>query len=49
MNNETIIEFGFPTIWRIMKISEGIIRLGVAASADNSPLDLHKCSDNTQP
>ena len=29
MNNKTIIEFGFPIIWRIMKISEGVIRLGL--------------------
>ena len=27
MNNKTIIEFGFPIIWRIMEISEGVIRL----------------------
>ena len=28
MNNKTIIEFGFRTIWRIMEISEGVIRFG---------------------
>ena len=28
MNNKTIIELGFHIIWRIMDISEGIIRLG---------------------
>ena len=26
MNNKTIIEFGFRIIWRIMEISEGVIR-----------------------
>ena len=26
MNNETIIEFGFCIIWRIVEISEGVIR-----------------------
>ena len=38
MNNKTIIEFGFPIILRIMEISE-----------DNSLLDLHNSSQNTQP
>ena len=28
MNNKTIIEFGFRIIWRIMDISEGVIRRG---------------------
>ena len=28
MNNKTIIEFGLGIIWRIMEISEGVIRLG---------------------
>ena len=28
MNNKTIIEFGFRKIWRIMEISEGVIRRG---------------------
>ena len=28
MNNKTIIEFGLLFIWRIMEISEGVIRLG---------------------
>ena len=36
MNNKKIIEFGFPTIWRIMEISEGVI------------LDLHNSSDGTK-
>ena len=27
MNNKTIIEFDFRVIWRIMKISEGVMRL----------------------
>ena len=38
MNNKTIIEFGFRIIWRIMEISEGVIRL-----------DLHNSSSDTQP
>ena len=38
MNNKTIIEFGFRIIWRIMEISEGVIRLG------RTPLDLHNSS-----
>ena len=29
MNNKTIIEFSFRVIWRIMEISEGVIRLGL--------------------
>ena len=28
MNNETIIKFVFRIIWRIMEISEGVIRQG---------------------
>ena len=28
MNNNTIIEFGFRIIWRIMEISQGVLRLG---------------------
>ena len=28
MNIKTIIEFGFRIIWRIMDISEGVIRRG---------------------
>ena len=39
MNDKTIIEFGFRTIWRIVKISEGVIRLG-----RNTLLDLHNSS-----
>ena len=35
MNNKTVIEFGFRILWRIMEISEGVIRL------DNTLLDLH--------
>ena len=27
MNKKTIIEFDFRIIWRIMKISEGVMRL----------------------
>ena len=29
MNNKTIIEFGFCIVWRIMEISESVIRLGL--------------------
>ena len=29
MNNKTIIEFGFRILWRIMEISEAVIRLGL--------------------
>ena len=36
-NNKTIIEFGLRILWRIMEISEGVIR-------DNTVLDLHNCS-----
>ena len=43
MNNKTIIEFGFRIIWRIMKISEGVLRQGL----NNTPLDLHNSSSNT--
>ena len=42
MNNKTIIEFGFRIIWRIMEISEGVIR-------PKTPLDLHNSSLDTQP
>ena len=35
MNNKTIVEFGFRIIWRIMEISEGVIRRG------RKHLDLH--------
>ena len=35
MNNKTMIEFGFRIIWRIMEISEGVIRWG-----HNTLLDL---------
>ena len=44
MNNKTIIEFGFRIIWRIVEISEGVIRLGVTVSTDNALLDLHNSS-----
>ena len=36
MNNNTITEFGFRIIWRIIEISEGVI--------DNTLLDLHNSS-----
>ena len=42
INNKTIIEFGFRTIWRIMEISAGVIR--PTASTDNTLLDLHNSS-----
>ena len=43
MSNKTlIIEFGFRIVWRIMKISEGVIRRG-----RDTCLDLH--NSNTQP
>ena len=29
MNDKTVIEFGLRIIWRIMEISEGVIRLGL--------------------
>ena len=41
MNNKTIIEFGFHIIWRIMEISEGVIRLGLRPPLI---LDLHNSS-----
>jgi len=44
MNNKTINEFGFRIIWRIMEISEGVIRRG-----RNTLLDLHNSSQDTQP
>ena len=44
MNYKTIIEFGFRIILRIMEISEGVIRLG-----NNTRLDLHNSSQDTQP
>ena len=33
MNNETIIEFGFRIIWRIMENAEDVIRLGLRIHA----------------
>ena len=41
MNNKTIIEFGFRIIWRIMEISEGVIR--------RTLLDFPNSSYDTQP
>ena len=49
MNDKTIIEFGFRITWRIMKISGGVIRLGLAASTDDTLLDLHNSSGDTKP
>ena len=39
MNDKTIIEFGFRILWRIMEISEGVIRQG-----HNTPINLHNSS-----
>ena len=39
MNNKTVIELGFRIIWRIMEISEGVIR-----RSRNTLLDLHNSS-----
>ena len=39
MNNKTIIEFSFCIVWRIMEISEGVIR-----RRRNTLLDLHNSS-----
>ena len=39
MNNKTIIEFGFGIIWRVMEISEDVIRRG-----RNILLGLHNSS-----
>ena len=44
MNNETIIEFGFHIIWRIVEILEGVIH-----GDYNTLLDLHNSSDDSQP
>ena len=44
MNNKAIIEFDFRITGRIMEISEGVIRLGLRASTDNTLLDLHNSS-----
>ena len=38
-NYKTVIEFSFGIIWRIMEISEGVIRRG-----RNTLLDLHNSS-----
>ena len=60
MNNKTIItiEFGFCIIWRIMEILECVSRkkktkasvyiLKPSVSVDNTFLDLHNSSDDTQ-
>ena len=36
MDNKTIIEFGFRTIWKIIEISEDVIRRGQFTSSDIS-------------
>ena len=46
MNNKTIIEFGCRVIWRILEISEGVT---ATDSTDNTLLDLHNSSQDTQP
>ena len=43
MNDKTIIGLGIRIIWRIMEISEGVIRLG-----RNTLLNLHNTSWDTQ-
>ena len=45
MNNKAINEFGFPRIWRIKQISEGVIH---PASVDNTLLDLLNSSYKTK-
>ena len=45
MNNKAINEFGFPRIWRIKQISEGVIH---PASVDNTLLDLLNSSYPTK-
>ena len=42
MDNKTIIEFGFGTIWRIMEISEGVIRFGLRITPSSFSIILHK-------
>ena len=37
MNNKTIMEFGFSIIWRIMEISEGVIRIFIILHKDTQP------------
>ena len=45
LNNKTIIEYGFRINWRIMEISDGVIRLFLEALAYNTFLDLRRSSD----
>ena len=45
MNNKTIIEVGFRIIWKIMVISEGVIRFDCPL---RPLLDLHNSSDDTK-
>ena len=47
MDDKTIIKFGFRIIWRTIEISECVVIQ--SASADNTLLDLHNSSDDTQP
>ena len=42
MNDKTIIEFGFRIIWRIMEISEGVIRRGRTLLPSSISIILHK-------
>ena len=47
MNNKTITEFGFRIIWRIMDISEAVIRLGLwprRITPSSISIILHKIS-----
>ena len=49
MNDKTITEFGFIIIWRIMEISEGVIRLGLRTASEDKTLgELHNSSDDTK-
>ena len=49
-DNKSIIEFGFRIKWRTMEISEGVIPSAhTTASTDNTLLDVHNSSYETQP
>jgi len=51
MNNKSVNEFGFCRIWRVFKISEGVIHLGLRARwiTPSAVFDLHNSSYPTQP
>ena len=49
-DNKSVIEFGFRIKWRTMEISEGVIPSAyTTASTDNTLLDVHNSSYETQP